>query len=355
MLRGWLVPLSLGFGVGLTLLGMATAAYDVSSNCVERPLTIMVDGVDQSPWRGQLPDGNPGSLICNGRAYLPIRWVSSALGKQVGWDGATYTVDISGLEWSSESFKASLAGLQTNASGTTAALMVENTAGHPESFTFRLRVYDGNRTLLGTISGPNTPVQLAPGARQQITASTAQDLSGYAHLVLDPIVTPAGLHPAATRTGRAPVDRVIDAVMQRGATGVGSLATLTPLACTGEKNSIPGQPICPPGTPAGELIPVFSGSSCQPFFHFTLEQARQYLSGTLARPLYVYAVYSVDQTAPGTIPVAYGVVLAGESNDPLAPTLLLSESGQIVGVEGGCGTPDSVIPQNATLLLPPVH
>jgi hypothetical protein len=61
-------------------------------------LTVLVDGSDQTAWRGILPDGNPASLICAGRAYLPVRWFGTALGKQVGWDGQSYTVTLSGQE-----------------------------------------------------------------------------------------------------------------------------------------------------------------------------------------------------------------------------------------------------------------
>ncbi|GAE86958.1 copper amine oxidase N-terminal domain-containing protein [Acetivibrio straminisolvens] len=57
-----------------------------------KDIKINVDGKRIEP-----KDGNGKSVepfIYEGTTYLPVRAVSEALGKQVLWDGKTYTIDI---------------------------------------------------------------------------------------------------------------------------------------------------------------------------------------------------------------------------------------------------------------------
>jgi len=68
------------------------AAYDVGSSCAVAPLQFVFDGGSVAP---QVANGNPAGFICNGTSYVPLRFVADALGKQVGWDGATDTVTVS--------------------------------------------------------------------------------------------------------------------------------------------------------------------------------------------------------------------------------------------------------------------
>jgi hypothetical protein len=241
-----------------------------------------------------------------------------------------------------------LESLQTSASGTALAARIENTTDHQASFTFQLRFFDGAGQLLGAVPGPSTPVQIQAHASQQVTASSGQNLSGYVYLAMDPVVTPVGLHPVAVRTGTAGVDRVIDAVMQRGADRIDQLVTLSQIPCTRSNQGIPDRPQCPEGTAEGTPIAVFPGATCQPFFLYSQEQARRSVEASLSRQLYVYAVLDLGQQGAG-------VILASSLDDARAPTLLVNQAGQIVGPQGGCGTPDAVIPPGSTFLLPPVH
>lgn len=89
-----LVLLLAGSAAGVTLTGVAWAASGIDQ-CGVVPLRFVIDGVDRTPTRGDLPDGNPASLICNGRTYVPLRWLTERLGKAVVWDGSTHTIRIS--------------------------------------------------------------------------------------------------------------------------------------------------------------------------------------------------------------------------------------------------------------------
>lgn len=80
----WLAPLLAGLVAGVAVSGVAVGGYNVTGNCTVTATRFVVDGADRTPSGGVLPDGNPSGLICSGRAYVPIRWLGEALGKQVG-------------------------------------------------------------------------------------------------------------------------------------------------------------------------------------------------------------------------------------------------------------------------------
>jgi foldase protein PrsA len=75
------------------LLGSAitgTAAFAATGTQIEvmfRPLTFLFDGVEKKPSEGA-------AFIYDGSTYVPLRFVSETLGKEVGWDGDTGTIFI---------------------------------------------------------------------------------------------------------------------------------------------------------------------------------------------------------------------------------------------------------------------
>lgn len=93
-MRRWKVAALLLAGVvaGATLAGVAAAGgYDVAANCVVAPLNFVFNGQPAAP---QVANGNPGGFICNGTAYVPLRFVAQAMGAAVGYTGATHTITV---------------------------------------------------------------------------------------------------------------------------------------------------------------------------------------------------------------------------------------------------------------------
>ena len=85
-----------GFIAGIAAALTATAMATVFAEPVEQMISvvfddyhIVVDGVDKTDL---MTDAKP--FVYNGRTYVPIRFVSETLGKQVQWDGTTSTVYI---------------------------------------------------------------------------------------------------------------------------------------------------------------------------------------------------------------------------------------------------------------------
>ncbi|HVB11319.1 MAG TPA: stalk domain-containing protein [Bacillota bacterium] len=77
---------------GTALAAVASAAgYDVASNCVTAPLQFVFDGKATAV---QVANGNPAGFICNGTAYVPIRFMAQSLGQQVAYDGSTDTITV---------------------------------------------------------------------------------------------------------------------------------------------------------------------------------------------------------------------------------------------------------------------
>ncbi len=83
-----------GFLAGALLTGGMVFAKDVSEKAqlYYRNIKIFIDGAEI------VPKGSDGSVvepfIMNGATYLPVRAISEALGKDVAWDGKTYSVYI---------------------------------------------------------------------------------------------------------------------------------------------------------------------------------------------------------------------------------------------------------------------
>ena len=91
MARRTLVALLALFGMLAAALPVAAAAYDVAGSCVVAPLRFIFNGAAVAP---QVANGNPAGFICAGTSYVPLRFVASALGQLVAWDGGTDTVTI---------------------------------------------------------------------------------------------------------------------------------------------------------------------------------------------------------------------------------------------------------------------
>jgi foldase protein PrsA len=79
--------LILGAVLGSALTGTAAYASGVQIEVMFRPLTYLFDGVEKKPAEGS-------GFIYEGSTYVPVRFVSEALGKEVGWDDATGTISI---------------------------------------------------------------------------------------------------------------------------------------------------------------------------------------------------------------------------------------------------------------------
>ena len=86
----WLL---VGILAGFLMSGAAVAAaYDVAANCAAVGLHFVFGGSEQAP---PTASGNPAAFICDGTAYVPIRFVAQALGQTVGWEGTTNTITVS--------------------------------------------------------------------------------------------------------------------------------------------------------------------------------------------------------------------------------------------------------------------
>lgn len=79
--------LLLGALLGSAITGTAAYASGVQIEVVFRPLTYLFDGVEKKPSEGS-------GFIYEGSTYVPLRFVSEALGKEVGWNEASSTITI---------------------------------------------------------------------------------------------------------------------------------------------------------------------------------------------------------------------------------------------------------------------
>lgn len=79
--------LIIGALLGSAITGTAAYASGTQIEVLFRPLTFLFDGVEKQPAEGA-------SFIYDGSTYVPLRFISETLGKEVGWDDATGTVTI---------------------------------------------------------------------------------------------------------------------------------------------------------------------------------------------------------------------------------------------------------------------
>jgi hypothetical protein len=82
-----------GFLSGVAVLSVllsGTIVYAAGGTTIEvffNNIKIMVDGVEKQPAKGK-------PFVYEGSTYIPLRFVSDALGKEIGWNGETQTVWI---------------------------------------------------------------------------------------------------------------------------------------------------------------------------------------------------------------------------------------------------------------------
>ncbi len=97
-IAAWLLA---GIFIGVFLSGTWIQAYDFSRyiKVWQYPVQFFIEGKLKKPQNTTTPgtfrNGNkevPLSLIYEGTTYVPIRFIGESLGKEVGWDGNSYTV-----------------------------------------------------------------------------------------------------------------------------------------------------------------------------------------------------------------------------------------------------------------------
>lgn len=79
--------LVIGALLGSAITGTAAYASGTSIEVLFRPIKFLFDGVEKKPSEGT-------AFQYEGSTYVPLRFVSESLGKEVGWDEATGTVTI---------------------------------------------------------------------------------------------------------------------------------------------------------------------------------------------------------------------------------------------------------------------
>lgn len=77
--------LIVGLTIGSVLSGTVAFAAGTQIEVAFRNLTYMFDGVEKTPTAGK-------GFIYEGDTYVPLRFMSDALGKKVAWDDATSTI-----------------------------------------------------------------------------------------------------------------------------------------------------------------------------------------------------------------------------------------------------------------------
>lgn len=174
--------------------GLALADYNVAANCTVAPqLHYVINGSDQTPPGGTLPNGNPVGFICAGSTYVPLRWLAETLNQAVGWNGNTYTITVSGSGAAANGVTFNVASVHSDASGTTASVKLTNSASGERYASFTLQFEDGFGNVLDTISGPqgsgnlDGTVPLPAGTTQSVSVSSSSNLSGYVAIVIQPI------------------------------------------------------------------------------------------------------------------------------------------------------------------------
>jgi hypothetical protein len=166
-------------------------------------------------------------------------------------------------------------------------------------------------------------------------------------------------YPPEARTGNAPVDAVIEAVLGADTIAIQSAMVTSPIPCTTPEESIPGYPGCPEGAPPDTPVDLFPFGACQPNF-VDLDLARELVTNEFSRvELDVYAAWEApDSVSPLA---AYRVVFGAPATpfgDPAAgkygAAVDIDESGAIVAVTRCAGPENMVTPMVMDYLLPPL-
>ena len=92
--RKWCLTVLL---VVILIVAFCSMASADNLNVVLLPLHFIFNSVDKTPNNDMYFNGTtnvPAGFDYNGTVYVPLRFVSESLGKQVTWDGTTYTINI---------------------------------------------------------------------------------------------------------------------------------------------------------------------------------------------------------------------------------------------------------------------
>jgi predicted lipoprotein with Yx(FWY)xxD motif len=167
-------PATPSAATGASAMAPATpspANYDVAANCTVAPLQFVFDGASEAP---QVANGNPAGFICNGTSYVPLRFVASALGKTVAWDGAADTVTVTSAPATVGAATNSTYGrILVNATGMTLYLLTQDSptfsacSGSCAALWPPLTV-SGTPTLAAGLSGTLTTLKRADGTLQVV-------------------------------------------------------------------------------------------------------------------------------------------------------------------------------------------
>lgn len=191
--RRSILAVAIGGLVVVGFAGLALAGYNVSANCtVATQLHYVINGMDQTPSGGTLPNGNPIGFICAGSTYVPLRWLAETLNQAVGWNGSTYTITVTGAGAANNGVAFNVASVHADSSGTTVSVKLTNSASGERYAAFALKFEDGFGNVLGTISGPqgsgtlDGTLPLLAGATQSVSVSSPSNFGGYVSIVIEP-------------------------------------------------------------------------------------------------------------------------------------------------------------------------
>lgn len=196
MLRGkTLLWLAVAGAMVLPVAGASAAPtkYDVAQSCTVQPkLHYTFDGVDRTPPKGMLGNGNPLGFICSGTTYVPLRWLAQQLQNAVMWTGRTKTIAVASSGASQDGTRFHVAKVSVGSGGTTVSVDVANATSRTRYVSFTIQFEDGYGHVLGTLEGPQSgadawgKVEVAAGATRTLTAAGQKDFAGYVAIHIVP-------------------------------------------------------------------------------------------------------------------------------------------------------------------------
>ena len=148
------------------------------------------------------------------------------------------------------------------------------------------------------------------------------------------------------------LDAVVEAVEVKNLDRLMNLAKLAQGGCTEQPAPVIGQPPCPEGVASGQVVNFFP-FSCG-LYRYSRAELEESISRWLSRPRYMYAAYKVDfALTRALLDASYGLIFAVDPVTGPAPVWLISEDGNIVGIDG-CGTPQETAAAAVDFVFAPV-